>query len=361
MAGYRRSLVRQSIHYFARPHEGVARAPVGSASAFVAEELRLRDDWCVELSADERDEIVAAVDHARASGKATGEMTRDDLPLPTLSRRIAVFRHELSHGRGVVVLRGVPVERLSQEGAERFFWGLGLHLGVPGAQNPQGDLLGHVIDQGHDDQTEVRAYRTRTEISFHCDAADVVGLLCLKQAPSGGVSRLASSVAVHDEVLRRRPDLQPLLYEPFYLDTKGEGGVRYFAIEPCRFAAGQLRTFYHADYFRSYERHDDAPRLSVAKRQLLDLYDEIASSPAYCHEMSLRPGDVQLLSNHTVVHGRGAYRDSAEPGEKRHLLRLWLSLPDRDGGGGAVAPTLHLLGQLGRARAGELLRRVRLG
>ena len=40
--------------------------------------------------------------------------------------------------------------------------------------------------------------------------------------------------------------------------------------------------------------------------------------------MALEPGDIQLLSNHTIVHARTAYED--DPGRKRHLLRLWLTL-----------------------------------
>lgn len=290
-------------------------------------------------------------------------MTREDLPLLALGQRVAAWRDELARGRGFVVIRGIPVDRLSQEEAERFFWGLGLHLGVPGAQNPQGELLGHVRDEGYDDQTEVRAYRTRTEIKFHCDAADVVGLLCLRKAASGGQSRIASSVTVHDELLRRRPDLVAELYEPFLLDTKSEGGVRYMPIPPCRYADGALRTFYHADYFRSVERYTDAPRLSQRRRELLDLYDEIAGSDEMRLEMDLELGDIQLLSNHTVIHGCGAFEDRGTPGERRHLLRLWLSLAGGAGAGGAPGPTLQLLGRLalesvrqrlhaGRARRG---------
>jgi hypothetical protein len=288
------------------------------------------------------------------------ELTARDLPLPTLAPRIAGWRQELVRGRGFVVLRGVPVQEWSQAESEAFFWLLGQHLGLPGAQNPEGDLLGHVRDQGHDDQTEIRAYRTRTRIDFHCDAADVVGLLCLRRAARGGLSRIASSVAVHDEILRRRPDLWEELYRPFLLDTKGEGGLRYFPIVPCRHSDGTLRTFYHADYFRSVERHPEVPRLTRSQRELLDLYDTLAGSPELCVEMDLLPGDVQLLSNHTVVHGRSAFDDGGTtPGEGRHLLRLWLSLPGEDGAGVAVRPYLQLLGMLARARARELWSRAR--
>jgi hypothetical protein len=203
-------------------------------------------------------------------------------------------------GRGFVVLRGAPTDSWSEQEAEIFFWCFGQHLGIPGAQNPDGDLLGHVRDQRvPGDQRQIRAYRTSVDIAFHCDAADVVGLLCLEQAKQGGLSRIASSVSVFDELLAREPALARRLFDPLYLDTKAEGGVRFFPIAPCRYAAGQLRTFYHSDYFREASRHPEVSELGELELRTLDAYEAIANDPAFCLEMSLEPGDIQLLSNHT--------------------------------------------------------------
>jgi len=98
------------------------------------------------------------------------------------------------------------------------------------------------------------------------------------------------------------------------------------SVPPCRFAGGTLRTFWHGDYFRSVARHADAPPLTPAQRELLDLYEEIAASPGFALDMQFEPGDVQLVSNHVVLHARTAYEDHPEPDRRRHLLRLWLSL-----------------------------------
>jgi len=104
------------------------------------------------------------------------------------------------------------------------------------------------------------------------------------------------------------------------------GALRHLPIPPCRFADGSLRTFYHSDYFRSVVRHDDVPPFTRDEQALLDLYEEIASSPDFFLDMELEPGDIQWLSNHTILHARTAYEDHEEPERKRHLLRLWLSL-----------------------------------
>ncbi len=258
------------------------------------------------------------------------ELTPADFPLPTLAAEISRWRAELESGRGFQVVSGVPVERWSGAEAELAFWCLGLHLGRPGAQNPQGDLLGHVHDTGDDASDPwVRLYRTSARIAYHCDAADVVGLLCLKSARRGGLSRIASSVSVYNELLARRPDRVDRLYEPFLLDLRNEDAtarLRTLPVPPCRFAGGRLRTFYHSDYFRSVERYPDVPPLTPDERALLDLYEEIAAGPGLSLDMDLRPGDIQWLSNHAILHARTAYEDHPEPERRRHLLRLWLSI-----------------------------------
>jgi alpha-ketoglutarate-dependent taurine dioxygenase len=97
---------------------------------------------------------------------------------------------------------------------------------------------------------------------------------------------------------------------------------------PCRFAGGVLRTFYHSDYFRSAVRHAEVPPFTAQERALLDLYEAIASSPELYLDMQFEPGDIQLISNHFTLHARTAYEDGDAPAQRRHLLRLWLSLRD---------------------------------
>ncbi len=329
VAGYF-SYAQQAAHYFDRPHDRALKAPLKSAAAWRGPELAAAGGWRTRLDDEQVAEIERALACARATGKPTGEMTAADFPLPFLSAEIARWRTEIVEGRGFQVVSGVPVERWSEPDAELFFWCLGLHLGRPGAQNPQGDLLGHVTDTGDDASDPfVRLYRTAADIAYHCDAADVVGLLCLRAAKRGGASRIASSVSVYNELLARRPDLVERLYEPFLLDVRNEdksGALRYLPVPPCRFSAGRLRTFYHSDYFRSVHRHEDVAAFTDAERELLDLWEEIAASPEIYLDMELGPGDIQWLSNHTVVHARTQYEDHSEPERRRHLLRLWLSI-----------------------------------
>jgi hypothetical protein len=317
-----------ALHYFDRPHEDVPTAPVGGPSAWRGPDLADRDDWIVRLTGDDVAEIDAAIAAAAARGPDLRRLRQEDFPLPTLAPRIADWTRELADGRGFLLVRGLPVARWGDDRSALVFWGLGRHLGTPGAQNPDDDLLGHVTDTGEEAANPfVRRYRTAGDIAFHCDLADVVGLLCLRPAARGGASRIVSSVSVFDALLARRPDLAPRLFAPFRLDTRNEGdgsGAKWVDVPPCRYAGGRLRTFYHSDYVRSVVRHAEVPPFSDEERTLLDLYEAVAGSPDLYLDMHFEPGDVQLISNHSVLHARTAYEDG--PAQRRHLLRLWLSL-----------------------------------
>ena len=319
--------LQQTLGYFDRPHDGPALAPVASPAAWKRSDLQ-GVQWRVHLDDAEVAEIRAAVASWTSQNRPLAEMTRADFPLPRLAPRIASWRDEVAIGRGLQVISGIPVDSWSVDEASTFFWGLGQHLGRPGAQNRRGELLGHVRDTGADRTDRyVRQYLTTQDIPFHCDAADMVGLLCLRTAKSGGLSRIASSVSVYNELLRRRTDLATRLFEPFMLDTRDEAeanGLKALPVPPCRYADGVLRTFWHSEYFRTAQRHPGI-RLTDAENELLDLYDGIAASTEFHVDMALEPGDVQLLSNHTVIHARTDYQDHPDPALKRHLLRLWVS------------------------------------
>jgi hypothetical protein len=321
-----KTLSAQTLHYWARPHEHVLTEPLRTPAAWTGAEMRKRDDWRVTLNAAEIAELKSALAHAQATGKAMGRLSRADFPLPNLAKRLDDWRREIRHGRGFVLIRGMPVKEWTEEQSSIAYWCMGHYIGIPGAQNPQGDLLGHVRDQRTGQ--EVRYYRTNKELAVHTDTADVVGLLCLAKAKSGGLSRIASSVAVFNELLRTKPHLTARLFEPLYFDTKGEGGVRAFAVPPCRYANGELRSFWQSDYYRDVQRFSHVPKLTADEQDLLDSYDAIANRPEIYLDMDLEPGDIQLISNHTILHARTAFEDYEELDRRRHLLRLWISLPE---------------------------------
>lgn len=301
--------------------------PIQTESAWLGRELRQTPQrWSFDLTASQLAELDTALDaHPHIP---TQELTQATFPLDGLADAALGWRHLVHDGLGCARIRGFPVERWTQAQAERAYWGLGLYLGRPGAQNPEGELLGHVTDYGERaDRPEVRLYRTAANIRYHCDAADMVGLLCLRPARSGGASRLVSSVSLFNAILEREPQLAPTLFEPMLMDARGEGANAWNALVPCAWSGKRLHTFFHSDYFGSMSRHAEAPAHSKAQQRLLALMESIGNEPDYFLDMEFAAGDMQLVSNHSLLHARTAYTDWADPDRRRHLLRLWLTVP----------------------------------
>jgi hypothetical protein len=322
------SVAEQTLHYLRRPHDEVPSQPIECPAAWRARDLvERRPSWTVELSSDQIEELERAWHAVRTLPMS--EVGRSNFPLPGLTSEIDRWRDQLSEGMGLMLVRGLPVVEWGEDKSSVIYWGIGNHLGRPGAQNELGELLGHVRDTGESQRDpNVRLYKTSADIAFHCDAADAVGLLCMQTARSGGASRIASSVSVFNELVQRHPQLAARLFEPVLFDVRSESenrGLTHFPVPPCRFASGHLRTFYHSDYFRSVVRHHDVPLLGEVERELFDTWEEIAGSTDLYFDMQLERGDMQLISNHTVVHARTEYDDFEEPERRRHLLRLWLS------------------------------------
>lgn len=293
--------------------------------------MERRSDWIVPLDAQDIAEIDAAVAPLVERQADIASITRADFPLPRLAGKLEQVLQALLQGRGFAVLRGLPIERYDMRQAATAFFGIGTYLGNARSQNAKGHVLGHVKDLGLDvkDPT-VRIYQTHERQTYHTDSCDIVGLLCLKTARSGGLSALVSSTTIFNEMRRRRPDLLRLLFEPVATDRRGEvpaGMKPYFEIPVFSWYQGYLTAIYQRQYIESGQRFAEAPRLTSRHIEALDLFDSLANDPALNMHMEFRPGDLQFVHNHTLLHDRTGFEDWPEPEKRRHLLRLWLAAP----------------------------------
>ena len=306
--------------------------PIVSSAVWHARDVADAGAWTEALTRTEQSELVRAAVHARSAGKTIATLTRDDFPLPQLSRRIEEWAAALHAGRGFVLIRQFPLADLEPEEVELAYVGLGLHLGTPVGQDAEGTLLGHVRDRGRPRTgPEVRLYTTTERQDFHTDGADVIGLLCLQRARAGGESRIVSASAVYNEILQRAPRLLDVLYEPMCWDRNGEespGDDPFFRLPVLHDGDDGPRFFYIGWYIRDAQRHAGVPPLTDEQRAAMALIETIANEPEFYVEMDFRPGDVQLLNNAVILHSREAYVDDDDPARKRHLLRLWLRAHD---------------------------------
>jgi hypothetical protein len=303
--------------------------PVGGATVWKAADIDSRQDWRYRLSAAELDDIHSALDYAKRTGKPTTEMTREDFPLGILAPVIAGWMETLQVGAGFVNVSGLPTHRFDDDDLALIHWGLGTHIGTGVSQNAAGDLLSHIRDVGANPADRgTRLYKTSVELGFHSDGSDIVGLMCIRPSKFGGSNRLASCGAIYNEIIRRRPDLLPLLYEPFYWDRnneQSEGEDPFFVLPICMRGEGYFRFFYIGWYIRNAQRHPEVPRLSAEQVQLLDLIDAIAADPEFHVEFRMEPGEINYLKNSAALHMRTAFEDFDQLQRKRHLIRLWLT------------------------------------
>ena len=310
------------------------RKPVTGPHVWLGSDFAGRDDWIFHLTAAHLAEIDDAVRRIPTAIPALYDVTAKDFPLPSLAADLRDLDDELQHGRGFILLRGLPAARYSEEELAAIFWGIGAHFGVGLAQSRKGDRLGHVIDRSGpgSEVRHMRNYELGGDLRMHTDLNnDVVGLLMFQHARRGGESRIASSMAVHNIILAEHPEYLEPLYRGYYFHV-----LRGDRADDSQLTDHRIPIFVdHGDavscHFnpspidRSVERA--GVRLSEVEAGAVRFVAEAAARPGVYLDMALQPGDIQLLNNHVIMHGRTDYEDYPEPERRRHLLRLWLKSP----------------------------------
>jgi hypothetical protein len=301
--------------------------------AWLGSELQKKPDlWESHLSLKFISDIEQAANYFLSLDIDLSEINRDSFPLKVFDGYLSELALKLLDGIGFEVIKGLPVKRYSPEMIATIFFGIGAHLGDARSQNADGHLLGHVRDIGaNSNDQNTRIYQTSQRQTFHTDSADVVGLICINDAKKGGDSLLVSAVTIFNHMFELRPDLVEYLFDPIATDRRGEvppGELPYLTIPPLSLEDNLLTVFYQRQYIDSAQRFDDAMKLSKRHVEALDLFDTLANDPALHLSMRLRPGDMQFVYNHAFLHDRTGFVDWAEPNKKRHLLRLWLSMPN---------------------------------
>ena len=311
-----------------------ARSRITGPGVWAGPQLQDDPSWIYMLDPQAIDEIDAALAHARRAG-AQIPFAPGLFPLPRLRGTLDALLDEVENGRGFVLVRGIPRQRYSDEECALVYWGIASHMGAPISQNARGHLLGHVRDEGRElSDPNVRAYQTNQRMDFHTDMLpmDLLGLFCLRTAKSGGESRLVSALTVHNVLLEERPDLLEALYSTFYCDWRGEepdGEAPWFALPMFSERDGKVTTRICSRlYFESAARFGERFCITDIQREALEAVQEIANRPALMLSMDFQEGDIQLINNHTTLHARTAYVDHDDPALLRHLLRMWIAVPD---------------------------------
>ncbi|MFY0611457.1 MAG: TauD/TfdA family dioxygenase [Hyphomicrobiaceae bacterium] len=307
--------------------------PVASPAAWHGPDLADRSsEWKQALSDREVSELYDLVASLRTKSNDLLSLSRADAPLSILGERLANMRKELLHGRGFAMLGGMPVDDHALEDNAWAYWAIGLHLGDAVPQNGKNHMLGHVTDIGLDyAKPDTRGYQTSARLPYHTDYSDIVGLLCIRAAKRGGLSSIASSVAIYNELVRKKPELAAALTQPIARTRWSEvpAGQKPWAMTPIFMPNdGNVVTTYVRSAIRKGQLLNGAPPVTVQQEAAFDAIDALAADPAFHLDMEFAPGDMQFLNNHVILHSRTTYEDHPDPDRRRHLLRLWLACDD---------------------------------
>ena len=282
------------------------------------------DSWIRPLTPAQCDELEAAVSAVRRAGKSFPDFTIDDFPLPGFGAQLRAWGDELESGPGFMLVRGIPIGRFDEDGVDILYFGIGLHMGVPVRQNPAGDLIGRVMNVGDLEDRQTRVYETNAYLPYHTDPSDMVGLLCVRPAKSGGISSLISSGALYNEMLARYPQYLSIFYRPMYYPHLGGDEP---ALSPVfSYHQGKMSVRYLRQYLELGADMMNRP-LSEVEREAMDAFDKIMHEPDMPIDMMMQPGDLQLVNNYTVMHSRTSFEDHDDLALRRRKLRLWLKLP----------------------------------
>jgi hypothetical protein len=304
--------------------------PVIDGAAWRPEDLDATNDGVFHWTEHELAEIDSAVIAYEATGGALIDITSDNFPLPACSGILGDIRHELKDGVGFTLIHGLDIGRYDRRRQAIAYLGIGSHIGIPRSQNKNGHNLGHVKDLGYDyDDPQFRAYHTNNELTFHSDSCNVVGLLCLRHAKSGGLSKITSGIQIYNEMLKRRPELVEALSIDIYRDRRGEipeGMERTWKVPIFSIVDGYMTVNGGGKYAMSAQRFPEVPNFTQNQQDGIKMYAELCLELQ--HMQTFNPGDIQFLNNHVIQHSRTEFEDWEDEDKKRHLLRLWLEVPD---------------------------------
>ena len=288
--------------------------------------------WTVPFTTGECEQIVAVARALAAERRPTDDIEQQMFAgaSGTLHQTLLRAADDVLSGRGFVLFRGFPLAALTHTEAAYGYAAVGRYFGRLVAQNPQGDVIGKVMDYAKDWKADstVRGYQTSMHMDFHSDSCDCVGLLCINPAKSGGLSAIVSSVAIYNHMRAHSPELLQVLCEPFSYDRRGEeraGVLPYYETALFHEHDGQMFNRYCREYIESAQRFAAVPRLTPQQVAAMDEFDRLCHSDEFIVHMDFRRGDIQFLNNHVVLHSRTAFQDHAEPERRRLLWRLYLN------------------------------------
>lgn len=309
----------------------ILRELITEACAWKGSDMRRDSSWIYNFTDADIDAIDRSLRDVQRDGLSWGGFGKERFAPRNLSATLAGIDDQIRNGRGVALLRGLPVERYTLDELKTIYWGLGVHLGQVISHNVAGDFVAAVTDLAlKSDDPNRRNNTTNRLLDPHTDLADVVALLCVEKAREGGLSSLVSSAAIHNEIVQHHPEYLEPLYEGFYHDYRGYGPsgevneVTATPIPVFEYNNGRVNCAFAKKIIEMGAQKRGVP-LTALQQEAVNYVHELGTREDLRIDMMLEPGDIQIINNYVTLHSRSEYLDH-DDGRKRYLLRMWINL-----------------------------------
>ena len=308
---------------------GETGAKIDAPCAWRAADLT-KEDWLLPFPSNalsELDKLALTLSGYKGPVEA---LQADDYQLDAVRALMTNVKDRLYRGIGFVVLDRLPVQRWGEPAAKAIGWLLTTLLGPVVMQKADGTRLYEVSDSGAKLEYGVRRSITNLDQDFHTDggwlsqAPEIVSLVCLRQARSGGRSRVASLALAHNCLREESPELCDRLYRDFWWDRQAEhppGEIKSSRHPVFTRNDGKLTVRHYSDYVRKgYALQGQS--LDGEGEAALSAMKALVDAPENWLEFRLEQGQIEYVNNHLLAHARTAFEDNESQGG-RYLLRLW--------------------------------------
>ena len=310
----------------------IIRHPIDHPSAWVPGDFSSKDDFSVDLQPRQLDAFAAEIERLPAEDAARfDDIDARGFDLSPITGDIQRWQREIAEGRGIINLRGFPVDDYSVEDLALMYYGLASQLGVVVSQSVMGDRVGHVIEVDkllHGERR--RAYKGAHEMALHTDFCDILGMLCIQMSEAGGESRYASGAAIHNEILATRPDLLEPLYNGFHFYRIGENRdepVTPYRVPLFSSCGGTLSMHCAGDWKLFIDPENTGVAVTDREYEAIEYFTSIAEREDIRFDFMIEPGECFFSNNWSHIHARSAIENSADPNRRRHMLRVWIDCP----------------------------------
>jgi hypothetical protein len=310
---------------------GPSKDPGTDAMAWVGSDFPGDDDLVYPLSPATVAGLEELLERTRELPR--DEITREHVGHPDVDDPAREVYEELVRGRGLVVVRGLPVADHTIEENERLFWCWLSHFGELLSNNSFGHRMVRVQQEVMPGGVQpARGTKSAAELAMHNDSSDLFSLLWIHQAEQGGESQFSSGPAAHATILATRPDILPILYRGFPHHRRSEQPDHQPDVTPY-----DVPIFSDVDgrIAINFTYSSILPALHVLGRELTPEEDEALEILRRVLveqqvELRLQPGDASMANNYAMCHSRSDFVDGPDPEKRRLVLRAWNEVPTED-------------------------------